>query len=136
LQTHQPDHPVMRALIAQDREAFYAAEIVAREKSGYPPFGRLASIVVSGPDKHEATAYARELARAAPLDENATHGVRVLGPAEAPLALMRGRHRLRLLIKAPRNYDLAAYLRRWLAKAPKRRGPIKLEIDVEPQSFL
>ena len=136
LQTHQPEHPVMRALIAQDREAFYAAEIASREKSGYPPFGRLASIVVSGPDKHEATAYARELARAAPLNENATHGVRVLGPAEAPLALMRGRHRLRLLIKAPRNYDLAAYLRRWLAKAPKRRGPIKLEIDVEPQSFL
>jgi primosomal protein N' (replication factor Y) len=136
LQTHQPDHPVMRALIAQDREAFYATEIAAREKSGYPPFGRLASIVVSGPDKHAATGYARELARAAPLNENATHGVRVLGPAEAPLALVRGRHRLRLLIKAPRNYDLAAYLRRWLAKAPKRHGPIKLEIDVDPQSFL
>jgi primosomal protein N' (replication factor Y) (superfamily II helicase) len=136
LQTHQPEHPVMRALIAQDREAFYAAEIASREKSGYPPFGRLASIVVSGADKHDAAAYARELARAAPLNENATHGVRVLGPAEAPLALVRGRHRLRLLIKAPRNYDLSAYLRRWLAKAPKRRGPIKLEIDVDPQSFL
>ena len=136
LQTHQPDHPVMRALIAQDREAFYAAEIAAREKSGYPPFGRLASIVVSGPDKNDAAGYARELARAAPLNENATHGVRVLGPAEAPLALVRGRHRVRLLIKAPRNYDLAAYLRRWLGKAPKRRGPIKLEIDVDPQSFL
>jgi primosomal protein N' (replication factor Y) len=136
LQTHQPDHPVMRALIAQDREAFYAAEIAAREKSGYPPFGRLASIVISGPDKHGAAAYARELARAAPLNENATHGVRVLGPAEAPLALVRGRHRLRLLIKAPRNYDLPAYLRRWLAKAPKRHGAIKLEIDVDPQSFL
>jgi primosomal protein N' (replication factor Y) len=62
--------------------------------------------------------------------------VRVLGPAEAPLALVRGRHRMRLLVKAPRNYDLAAYLRRWLAKAPKRSGPIKLEIDVDPQSFL
>ena len=136
LQTHQPEHPVMRALIAQDREAFCAAEIAAREKSGYPPFGRLASIVVSGPDRHAAAGYARELVRAAPLNENATHGVRVLGPAEAPLALVRGRHRLRLLIKAPRNYDLAAYLRRWLAKAPKRRGPIKLEIDVDPQSFL
>jgi len=136
LQTHQPEHPVMRALIAQDREAFYAAEIAAREKSGYPPFGRLASIVISGPDKHDTAAYARELARAAPLNENATHGVRVLGPAEAPLALVRGRHRMRLLIKAPRNYDLAAYLRRWLAKAPKRHGPIKLEIDVDPQSFL
>ena len=136
LQTHQPEHPVVRALIAQDREAFYAAEIAAREKSGYPPFGRLASIVISGPDKHDTAAYARELARAAPLNENATHGVRVLGPAEAPLALVRGRHRMRLLIKAPRNYDLAAYLRRWLAKAPKRHGPIKLEIDVDPQSFL
>jgi primosomal protein N' (replication factor Y) (superfamily II helicase) len=136
LQTHQPDHPVMRALIAQDREAFYAAEIASREKSGYPPFGRLASIVVSGSDKHATAAYARELARAAPLNENATHGVRVLGPAEAPLALVRGRHRMRLLIKAPRNYDLGAYLRRWLAKAPKRRGPIKLEIDIDPQSFL
>ncbi|MGN6750446.1 MAG: primosomal protein N', partial [Xanthobacteraceae bacterium] len=136
LQTHQPEHPVMRALIAQDREAFYAAEIAAREKSGYPPFGRLASIVVSGPDKHAAMAYARDLARAAPLNENRAEPVRVLGPAEAPLALVRGRHRLRLLIKAPRNYDVGAYLRRWLAKAPARRGPIKLEIDIDPQSFL
>ncbi len=138
LQTHQPDHPVMRALIAQDREAFYAAEIASREKSGYPPFGRLASIVVSGPDKHDTSAYARELARAAPLNENRSEQdrVRVLGPAEAPLALVRGRHRLRLLLKAPRNYDISAYLRRWLAKAPRRRGAIKLEIDVDPQSFL
>jgi primosomal protein N' (replication factor Y) len=136
LQTHQPEHPVMRALIAQDREAFYDAEIASREKSGYPPFGRLASIVVSGSDKHATAAYARELARAAPLNENRTERVLVLGPAEAPLALVRGRHRMRLLIKAPRNYDLPAYLRRWLAKAPKRRGPIKLEIDVDPQSFL
>jgi primosomal protein N' (replication factor Y) len=136
LQTHQPEHPVMRALIAQDREAFYAAEIAARERTAYPPFGRLASIVISGPDKHATSAYARELARAAPLNENRMERVHVLGPAEAPLALVRGRHRLRLLIKAPRGYDLTAYLRRWLAKAPKRRGPIKLEIDVDPQSFL
>ena len=136
LQTHQPDHPVMRALIAQDREAFYDAEIELREKTHYPPFGRLASIVVSGGDKHETASYARELARWAPLNENMKEGVRVLGPAEAPLALIRGRHRMRLLLKAPRNYDLSAYLRRWLAKAPKRRGSIKLDIDIDPQSFL
>jgi primosomal protein N' (replication factor Y) len=136
LQTHQPDHPVMRALIAQDREAFYSAEIVVREKTHYPPFGRLASIVVSGSDKHETAAYARELARSAPINENATHGVRVLGPAEAPLALVRGRHRMRLLLKASRNYDLSIYLRRLLAKAPKRHGAIKLDIDIDPQSFL
>jgi primosomal protein N' (replication factor Y) len=122
----------MRALIAQDREAFYSAEIGLREAAHYPPFGRLASIVVSGPDKNDTAAYARKLAQAAPaLDE-----VRVLGPAEAPLALVRGRHRLRLLIRAPRGFDLAAYLREWLAAAPKKHGSIKLDIDVDPQSFL
>jgi primosomal protein N' (replication factor Y) (superfamily II helicase) len=132
LQTHQPEHPVMRALVAQDREAFYSAEIAAREAAHYPPFGRLASIVVSGPDKNDAAAHARALARAAPHNEE----VRVLGPAEAPLSLVRGRHRLRLLIRAPRNFDLAAYLREWLAAAPKIKGSIKLDIDVDPQSFL
>ncbi len=132
LQTHQPEHPVMRALIAQDREAFYSAEIAAREAAHYPPFGRLASIVVSGPDKNDAASYARALARAAPVNDE----VRVLGPAEAPLALVRGRHRLRLLIKAPRAFDLSVYLREWLAAAPKKHGSIKLDVDVDPQSFL
>ena len=132
LQTHQPEHPVMRALIAQDREAFYDAEIAARESAHYPPFGRLASLVVSGPDRHETTGYARALARAAPPVDD----VRVLGPADAPLALVRGRHRLRLLVKSPRGFDLSAYLREWLAAAPKAKGSIKLDIDVDPQSFL
>jgi len=132
LQTHQPEHPVMRALIAGDREAFYSAEIAMREAAHYPPFGRLSSIVVSGPDKNDTAAYARELARAAPVHDE----VRVLGPAEAPLALVRGRHRLRLLIRAPRAFDLSAYMREWLAAAPKRHGSIKLDIDVDPQSFL
>jgi primosomal protein N' (replication factor Y) (superfamily II helicase) len=132
LQTHQPEHPVMRALVAQDREAFYTAEIEAREQAGYPPFGRLASLVISGPDKHDTQSYARALARAAPADDS----VRVLGPADAPLSLVRGRHRVRLLVKAPRVFDLSAYLRDWLAAAPKAKGSIKLDIDVDPQSFL
>jgi primosomal protein N' (replication factor Y) len=132
LQTHQPEHPVMRALIAQDREAFYDAEIEARERTHYPPFGRLASLVVSGEDNHDAQSFARALARAAPLDE----AVRILGPVEAPLALIRGRHRLRLLIKAPRGYDLSAYVREWLTEGPKPKGSLKLDIDIDPQSFL
>ncbi|MGB6538465.1 MAG: primosomal protein N' [Xanthobacteraceae bacterium] len=137
LQTHQPEHPVIRALVAQDRQAFYDAEIEAREKAHYPPFGRLASLVVSGPDKHETLSYARALARAAPKTGNANgEEVRVLGPAEAPHALVRSRHRLRLLVKAPRAFDLSAYLRAWLAAGPKPKGSIKLEIDVDPQSFL
>ena len=78
------------------------------------------------------TSARNSLARAAPLHDD----VRVLGPAEAPLALVRGRHRFRLLIKAPRAFDMPAYLRDWLAAAPKPKANIKLDIDVDPQSFL
>jgi primosomal protein N' (replication factor Y) (superfamily II helicase) len=132
IQTHQPDHPVMRALVAADREAFYAAEIAAREKSGYPPFGRLAALVVSGPTRAAAEGFARKLVTAAPASEH----VRVLGPAEAPIAVIRGRHRFRLLVKSPRHFDLSGHLRAWLAAAPKQPGGVRLEVDVDPQSFL
>ncbi len=131
LQTHQPEHPVMRALIAQDREAFYSAEIAVREATHYPPFGRLASLLISGADKHATEAYARKIAAVSPIHED----VKVLGPAEAPLALVRGRHRFRLLVKSPRAYDLSAYLREWLSAVPKAKGTLKLEVDVDPQSF-
>jgi primosomal protein N' (replication factor Y) len=132
LQTHQPEHPVMKALIASDREAFYATEIEMREKTHYPPFGRLASLLISGSDKHATESHARRIAAASPHDE----AVRVLGPVEAPLALVRGRYRFRILVKAPRSYDLSAYLREWMERAPKKKGNIKLEVDVDPQSFL
>ena len=132
LQTHQPEHPVMKALIAQDREAFYDSEIAVRERAAYPPFGRLASLLVTGADKHATEAFARKLAASAPLTEE----VRVLGPAEAPLAVVRGRHRFRLMVKSARNFDLSAYMRAWLEQAPKRKGDIKLDVDVDPQSFL
>jgi primosomal protein N' (replication factor Y) len=132
LQTHQPEHPVMRALIAADRNAFYDSEIAAREKTGYPPFGRLAAIIVSGGDKHETEAFAKKIAAASPLDDV----VRVLGPAEAPLAVVRGRYRYRLLVKSPKAFDLSGYIRGWLGHAPKPRGTLKLEVDIDPQSFL
>ena len=132
LQTHQPEHPVMRALVAGDREAFYTSEIELREKTHYPPFGRLASLLVSAGERTAAKSYARRLAAASPLADE----VRVLGPAEAPLALVRGRYRFRLLVKSPRAFDLSGYLRDWLAAAPKRTGNIKLDVDVDPQSFL
>ena len=98
LQTHQPDHPVMRALVAADRDAFYASEIELREKTQHPPFGRLASLLISAPERPSAEGFARRLAAAAPHSPE----VRVLGPAEAPLAIVRGRHRFRLLVKSPR----------------------------------
>jgi primosomal protein N' (replication factor Y) (superfamily II helicase) len=131
LQTHQPEHPVMRALIAADRDAFYTSEIDLREKTHYPPFGRLASLVISAAERPTAESYARRLAAISPHVEE----VRVLGPAEAPLAVVRGRHRFRLLVKSPRAFDLSAYLRQWLAAAPKPKGSIKVDVDVDPQSF-
>src|SRR5215813_571981 len=132
LQTHQPEHPVMKALIASDREAFYAGEIDSRERTGYPPFGRLASLIISAGDRPTAEGFARKLAAVAPLDER----VQVLGPAEAPLAVIKGRYRFRLLVKSLRNVDLSEYLREWLAAGPKTKGNLKLEVDVDPQSFL
>jgi primosomal protein N' (replication factor Y) len=132
LQTHQPEHPVMKALVAADREAFYANEIVSRERAGYPPFGRLASLIISAGDRPSAEGFARRLAAAAPADER----VQVLGPAEAPLAVVRGRYRYRLLAKSVRGFDLSAYVRRWLAAAPQPKGNLKLEVDIDPQSFL
>jgi primosomal protein N' (replication factor Y) len=131
LQTHQPEHPVMKALISGDREAFYENEIALREATGYPPFGRLASFIVSANERHAAESFGRALAACAPKDEQ----VRVLGPAEAPIAVIRGRHRFRLLIKSPRAFDLSNYLREWLAVAPKTSGGVQLEVDVDPMSF-
>jgi primosomal protein N' (replication factor Y) (superfamily II helicase) len=132
LQTHQPEHPVMKALVACDREAFYASEIEMREKTGYPPFGRLAGLIVSAGDRPTAEGFARKLAAIAPIDER----IKVLGPAEAPLAVIKGRYRFRLLVKSLRNVDVSEYLREWLGAAPKTKGNLKLEVDVDPQSFL
>ncbi len=131
LQTHQPEHPVMRALISGDRDAFYSSEIELRERTHYPPFGRLASLIITANTRHEAENYGRALAKMAPRDET----VRVLGPAEAPIAVVRGRHRFRLLVKAPRAFDLSAYLREWLQAAPKKKNNLQLTVDVDPQSF-
>ena len=131
MQTHQPDHPVMKALIMGDREAFYKNEIELRERTGYPPFGRLASLIVSANERHAAEGYGRTLASLAPKDEH----VRVLGPAEAPIAVVRGRHRFRLLVKSPRVFDLSSYMRDWLSGAPKPKGNLQLEVDIDPMSF-
>ena len=132
VQTYQPEHPVIAALLSGDAERFYAEEIAAREAAGLPPFGRLAALIVSASDKAVAEAYGQALAREA----DPPPGVMVLGPAEAPLALIRGRHRFRLLVKTERNVDMQSYLRAWLARAPKPRGNLKVTIDVDPQSFL
>jgi len=132
LQTYLPEHPVIQSLVAGDRDAFYAQEIAARREAGMPPFGRLASLLISGTDRAATEAHARSLARAAPPAEK----IEVLGPAEAPLSVVRGRYRFRILVKAPRETDIQAYLRLWMADMPKARGSIRLSIDIDPYNFL
>ncbi|MFK8252694.1 primosomal protein N' [Ancylobacter terrae] len=132
LQTYMPEHPVMQALMAGDRDAFYDTEIATREAAALPPFARFAALIVSAADAHAAQAYARALAACSPRVDD----VRVLGPAEAPLALVRGRHRFRLLARSARGFDLSAYVRAWMAAAPKPKGDLRVEIDIDPQSFL
>ena len=132
LQTYQPEHPVMKALLAGDRDAFYDSEIKSREEAHLPPFGRMAALIVSAANAPSAESHARKLAAHAPLADE----VRLLGPAEAPLSMIRGRHRWRLLVSSPRNYDLSHYVREWLAGAPQAKGSVRVQIDVDPQSFL
>lgn len=132
LQTYNADHPVIRALLSSDKTAFYRAEIDARRAAGLPPFGRLAAVIVSGPDRTFAEGYARALARAAPPEAAVT----LLGPAEAALAMVRGRYRFRLLAMAPRQFDLQTYLRHWLGTGPKPTKGLRLQVDIDPQHFL
>ena len=132
IQTYQPDHPVMKAIVSGDPENFYRREIAERKRAQLPPFGRLAGIIVSAQTAGEAQTHARGLRAAAPAAAN----IAVLGPAEAPLALVRGRHRWRLLIHGDRRADLQGFIRAMLAAGPKPRGQIRVQVDIDPQSFL
>jgi len=132
LQTHQPDHPVIRAILAGDEEGFWRAEARARQVAGVPPYGRMAGIILSSPDMKAAFDLGGWLARnAAPLR---AAGAEVYGPAPAPIARIRGRHRVRLLIKAPKGAGLQAAISRWLAPV-KLPAQMRLAVDIDPQSF-
>jgi primosomal protein N' (replication factor Y) len=131
LQTFSPEHPVMQALVANDLRQFYAREAEARRPGHWPPYGRLAAIIVSADTADAADATALALARTAPYGD----GILVLGPAPAPLAILRGRHRRRLLLKTRRDIAVQPLLRAWLPKVPAARA-VRVDVDVDPVSFL
>lgn len=131
LQTHYPDHQVMRALADGARDRFLQEEAAMRREGGWPPFGRLAALIVSGRSAEQVEAAATALGRAAPRKPD----VRVLGPAPAPLAILRGRHRQRLLLKASRSTDVQGTLRQWLSRVRWPNG-VRVQVDVDPYSFL
>src|SRR5690606_22186787 len=122
IQTYQPDHPVMRAIVSSDADAFYAREIGERERSTLPPFGRLAALIISADNRSDAENHARALRRAAPSSPE----ISVLGPAEAPLALVRGRHRFRILVHGTKRADIQGFIRALLANGPKDRKSTRL----------
>nr|WP_272490698.1 primosomal protein N' [Mesobacterium pallidum] len=132
MQTYQPEHPVIRAILGGDEEAFWRAEAAGREAAGVPPYGRMAGIILSGPDVQEVFDLGNFLARnTAPL---ARVGAQVYGPAPAPIARVRGRHRVRLLVKAGKGVALQSALSQWVSQA-KLKGQLRLAVDIDPQSF-
>ncbi|PWR03940.1 primosomal protein N' [Meridianimarinicoccus roseus] len=133
LQTFQPEHPVIRAILTGAEDAFWNAEADERRALGMPPFGRMAGIILSGPDVQAVFDLGNALARNA--DPLQRIGAEVWGPAPAPIARIRGRHRVRLLVRAPRAAPLQAALARWIAPL-KLRGGLRLAVDIDPQSFL
>jgi primosomal protein N' (replication factor Y) len=132
VQTHQPEHPALRAILSGDDEGFWRAEAEARRRALMPPYGRLAGVVVTGADETRTWEVARALARqAAPLT---AAGAELFGPAPAPIARIRGRHRVRLLVRAPKGAALQPALRSWAAAVPCP-STVRVSIDIDPQSF-
>ncbi|MGC6500073.1 MAG: primosomal protein N' [Henriciella sp.] len=131
VQTYQPDNPAMQALALSDRDAFLAIERDVREELQLPPFGRMAALILSAPDAETAVTFGQQIARAAPNGENIT----VYGPAPAPIGILRGRHRFRFLITAPKQVDLSAYMAAWLSRL-KLPAALRLSADIDPYSFL
>ena len=131
LQTYLPEHPVMQALIEGARDPFLEREAIMRERTGYPPYGRLVAVIISGENPKQVQAVSRELARS----HGALEGISVFGPAPAPLALLRGRHRVRFLVKSTRAIAIQDYVAEWLSRV-KVLSAVRVAVDVDPYSFL
>ncbi|MGR3703747.1 MAG: primosomal protein N' [Paracoccaceae bacterium] len=132
LQTHQPEHPVIRAILAGDEEGFWRAEAEERRQAGVPPYGRMAGIIISATEAQAAFDLGAHLARNdGPIR---AIGAQVYGPAPAPIARIRGRHRVRLLVRADKGAPLQAALGRWLGQV-RLTGSLRLAVDIDPQSF-
>ncbi|NRP12775.1 Primosomal protein N' [Aliiroseovarius sp. xm-m-379] len=132
LQTFQPEHPVIRAILSGDEEKFWSAEAGERRHAGVPPYGRMAGIVLSGTDVQAVFDLGADMARrSVPLQEI---GAQLYGPAPAPIARVRGRHRVRLLIKAEKTAPIQNAIRKWLTQFPVK-GDLRIQVDIDPQSF-
>ena len=131
IQTHQPEHEALQALAAGDRDMFIGVELAMRDMLGLPPFGKLAAVIIWGPDAKKTHDLARKFLNQAPRAE----GIEILGPSEAPISRLRGSYRFRLFIQADSCVNLSKYMSQWKNKlrAPAR---YKIQIDIDPQNFM
>lgn len=131
LQSYLPENAIMQSLIAEDRGQFVEGEIARRQRANLPPFGKLAAIILSGKNMKAVQQHAKQLAQAAPRIKH----IEVYGPAPAPIALLRGNYRMRLLLKAPRHVRIQPILREWLGRVAMPSS-IHCKVDVDPYSFV
>ncbi|MGE0109359.1 MAG: primosomal protein N' [Bdellovibrionales bacterium] len=131
LQTTAPDHPVMKALLKGDRDSFMKAEMQERQAYHLPPFGRLAALTISGANKEQVITIAQQIVAVAPQNKR----LRILGPAPAPFAVLRGKTRYRIMVQSGRGEPLSAVVKDWLALLKLPRS-IKVQVDIDPYSFL
>jgi primosomal protein N' (replication factor Y) (superfamily II helicase) len=131
LQSYTPEHPLFATLVAHDRDGFYEQEAASRQRFRSPPFVRYAAIIVSGKDKAAVETHARSLARAGPRGA----GLELFGPAPAPLALLRGLHRARLLLQVDSAQSVSALVTDWMARVPPHKQ-VRVSVDIDPYSFL
>jgi len=131
IQTHHPEHEALQALVAGDRDMFIGVEMAMREMLGLPPYGRIAAVIIWGPDRKKAKALAVDFVTKAPRAD----GVEILGPSEAPISRLRGLYRYRLFVTAETGVNLSKYMAAWRAKA-KVPTKYKIQVDIDPQSFV
>ena len=131
LQTTQPQHAVMQKLMRHDRDGLIKVLIAEREKFHMPPFARLATLTLSGTNQAAVMEAALALGKTIPVQD----GFRVFGPAPAPMALLRGRHRQRFLIHSPKSSRMQNFIREWLSKNRPAKS-IRVHVDIDPQSFV
>jgi len=131
LQTYEPEHPVVAALLSGDGDSFLEAERVSRERHFMPPYGRLVALIVSGPDMADVLDQGRKLAAAAPVE----HGIDIVGPAPAPMTRIRGRYRFRLLLHSRSKVKVQSLVHSWVTHARKVKG-VRIRVDIDPYSFM
>ncbi len=131
LQSFMPDHSIMKALCAEERDEFLEAEAHEREAAHMPPYSRLVALIIAGRDHDLVVEVARALGRSAPQGE----GIMTLGPAPAPFAKLRGKFRYRLLVQADKALDVQKTVAHWVGGV-KVPSTVRVYIDIDPQSFL